>query len=157
MNRTRTAVAALVATGVLTTAQLGLAGAASAATVTQKSAGCPLDIVYPTRFYVDHNGWVTGGGLYFGIRSKTSRSYKNVTFTVTDVRNLRFGSATAKGGRISHKTSKTVSVSTRTFKGRASLGFKVRTHLLNTRNYKLKFTLHGSGWRCAVGQGTWGS
>nr|BFD81032.1 hypothetical protein StreXyl84_04330 [Streptomyces sp. Xyl84] len=157
MNRTRTAVAALVATGVLTTAQVGLAGAASAATVTQKSAGCPLDIVYPTRFYVDHQGWVTGGGLYFGIRSKTSRSYKNVTFTVTDVRNLRFGSATATGGRISHRTSKTVSVSTRTFKGRASLGFKVRTHLLNTRNYKLKFTLHGSGWRCAVNQGTWGS
>ncbi|GAA2908196.1 hypothetical protein [Streptomyces mexicanus] len=159
MNRTRTTVAALAAVGVVTVAQLGLAEAASAATtaVTPRSAGCPVDIVYPTRFYVDHNGWVTNGGLYFGVKSKTGKSFKNVTFTVTNVKNLRFGSATAKGGRISHKTSQTVSVRTSTLKGRASLGFKVRTHLLNKRSYKLKLTLRGSGWNCAVNQGTWGS
>ncbi|MFE1753333.1 hypothetical protein [Streptomyces anandii] len=158
MNRTRTTVAALAAVGVVTAAQLGLAGAASAApAVSAKSSGCPIDIVYPTRFYVDHNGWVTNGGLYFGIKSKTSKSFKKVTFTVTNVKNLRFGQATPKGGKISHKTSQTVSVYTSTFKGKASLGFKVHTHLLNTRSYKLKFTLHGSGWNCAVNQGTWGS
>ncbi|MGW5198300.1 hypothetical protein [Streptomyces spiralis] len=158
MNRTRTTVAALAAAGVVTAAQLGLAGAASAApTVTTTSSGCPINIVYPTRFHVDHNGWVTNGGLYFGIKGKTSKSFKKVTFTVTNVKNLRFGSATAKGGRISHKTSRTVSVHTSTFKGKAGLGFKVRTHLLNTRGYKLKLTLHGSGWNCAVNQGTWGS
>ncbi|MET8246395.1 hypothetical protein ABZV31_19425 [Streptomyces sp. NPDC005202] len=157
MNRTRTTVAALAAAGVVTAAQLGLAGAASAAAAAPQSSGCPINIVYPSRFYVDHNGWVTNGGLYFGIKSKTTKSFKKVTFTVTNVKNIRFGSATAKGGKISHKTSQTVSVYTKTFKGKASLGFKVRTHLLNTRSYKLKFTLHGSGWNCAVNQGTWGS
>ncbi|MGW3497386.1 hypothetical protein [Streptomyces sp. NPDC001020] len=158
MNRTRMTIAALTATGVVTAAQLGLAGAASAATtVTPKSTGCPISIVYPSRFYVDHNGWVTNGGLYFGIKSKSSKSFKKVTFTVTNVKNLRFGSATAKGGKISHKTSQTVSVYSSTVKSKASLGFKVRTHLLSTKSYKLKITLHGSGWNCAVNQGTWGS
>ncbi|MDF3299033.1 hypothetical protein [Streptomyces tropicalis] len=157
MNRTRTTVAALTAAGIVTAAQLGLAGAASAATAAPQSSGCPLSISYPTRFYVDHNGWVTNGGLYFGIRSKTSKSYRNVTFTVTDVKNIRFSTANPTGGRISHRTSQTVSVATSTFKGRASLGFRVRTHLLNTHSYRLKFTLHGSGWNCAVNQGTWGA
>ncbi|MFJ3334755.1 hypothetical protein [Streptomyces sp. NPDC086766] len=157
MNRTRTTVAALAAAGIVTAAQLGLAGAASAATAAPQSSGCPINIVYPSRFYVDHNGWVTNGGLYFGIKSKTSKSFKKVTFTVTNVKNLRFGTATPKGGKITHRTSQTVSVYTSTFKGKSSLGFKVRTHLLNTHSYKLKFTLHGSGWNCAVNQGTWGA
>ncbi|MET7381637.1 hypothetical protein ABZT08_22925 [Streptomyces sp. NPDC005526] len=157
MNRTRTTVAALAAAGIVTAAQLGLAGAASAATAAPQSSGCPINIVYPSRFYVDHNGWVTNGGLYFGIKSKTSKSFKKVTFTVTNVKNLRFGTATPKGGKITHRTSQTVSVYTSAFKGKSSLGFKVRTHLLNTHSYKLKFTLHGSGWNCAVGQGTWGA
>ena len=157
MNRTRTTVAALAAAGVVTAAQLGLAGAASAATAAPQSSGCPIDLVYPSRFYVDHNGWVTNGGLYFGIKNKSTKKFTKVTFTVTDVKNIRFGSATPKGGKISHKTSKTVSVYTKTFKGKASLGFKVRTHLLNTRSYKVKFTLHGTGWNCAVNQGTWGA
>ncbi|MFJ2719342.1 hypothetical protein ACIQMV_23255 [Streptomyces sp. NPDC091412] len=153
----RTTVAALAAAGVLTAAQLGFAGAASAATAAPQSSGCPINIVYPSRFYVDHNGWVTNGGLYFGIKSKTTKKFKNVTFTVTNVKNIRFGSATPKGGKISHRTSQTVTVRTTTFKGKASLGFKVRTHLLNTRTYKVKFALHGSGWNCAVNQGTWGA
>ena len=158
MKRTRLTVAALTATGVITAAQLGLAGAASAATtVTPKSSsGCPIDIIYTSRFYVDHNGWVTNGGLYYGIKSKTSKKIQRVTFTVTNVKNERFGSATAKGGRITHKTSQTVSVYTSTLKGKASLGFRVRTHLLNTRSYKVKLTLHGSGWNCSVNQGTLG-
>ncbi|MFB7734089.1 hypothetical protein ACFC08_06820 [Streptomyces sp. NPDC056112] len=153
----RTTVAALAAAGVLTAAQLGFAAAASAATSAPQSSGCPINIVYPSRFYVDHNGWVTNGGLYFGIKSKTTKKFKNVTFTVTNVKNIRFGSATPKGGKISHRTSQTVTVRTTTFKGKASLGFKVRTHLLNTRTYKVKFALHGSGWNCAVNQGTWGA
>ncbi|MFE9308784.1 hypothetical protein ACIQCF_11215 [Streptomyces sp. NPDC088353] len=153
----RTTVAALAAAGVLTAAQLGFAGAASAATAAPQSSGCPINIVYPSRFYVDHNGWVTNGGLYFGIKSKTTKKFKNVTFTVTNVKNIRFGSATPKGGKISHRTSQTVTVRTTTFKGKASLGFRVRTHLLNTRTYKVKFALHGSGWNCAVNQGTWGA
>ena len=158
MNRTRMTIAALTATGLFTAAQLGLAGAASAATtVTPKSSGCPIDIVYPTRFYVDHHGWATHGGLYFGIKSKTGKRIKKVTFTVTNVKNLRFGSAKAKGGWISHTTSQTVSVYTKTLKGKAGLGFRVQTHVLNTRNYRLKFTVHGSGWNCAVQQGTWGN
>ncbi|MFI1293910.1 hypothetical protein ACH4VM_36760 [Streptomyces sp. NPDC020792] len=153
----RTTVAALAAAGVLTAAQLGFAGAASAATAAPQSSGCPINIVYPSRFYVDHNGWVTNGGLYFGIKSKTTKKFKNVTFTVTNVKNIRFGSATPKGGKISHRTSQTVTVRTTTFKGKATLGFRVRTHLLNTRTYKVKFALHGSGWNCAVNQGTWGA
>ncbi|MFF4759516.1 hypothetical protein [Streptomyces sp. NPDC001292] len=157
MNRTRTTVAALAAAAVVTAAQLGFAGAASAATAAPQSSACPINIVYPSRFYVDRNGWVTNGGLYFGIKSKTTKKFKNVTFTVTNVKNIRFGSATPKGGKISRKTSQTVAVRTTTFKGKASLGFKVRTHLLNTRSYKVKFTLHGSGWNCAVNQGTWGA
>ncbi|MFQ6142471.1 hypothetical protein HUT11_34375 [Streptomyces seoulensis] len=157
MNRTRTTAAVLTAVGVLTAAQLGLAGAASASTGAPLSSGCPVNIVYPSRFYVDHNGWVTNGGLYFGVKSKTAKSFKKVTFTVTNSKNVRFSTAKATGGGISHRTSQTVSVSTSTLKGKASLGFRVRTHLLNTRSYKLKITLHGSGWNCAVNQGTWGA
>ncbi|MEV7128270.1 hypothetical protein [Streptomyces sp. NPDC093260] len=157
MNRTRTTAAVLAAVGAVTAAQLGLAGTASASTAAPRSSGCPVNIVYPSRFYVDHNGWVTNGGLYFGIKSKTSKSFRKVTFTVTNSKNIRFGTAKATGGGISHRTSTTVSVSTSTFRGKASLGFRVRTHLLNTRSYQLKLTLHGSGWSCAVNQGTWGA
>ncbi|WBO63508.1 hypothetical protein [Streptomyces camelliae] len=157
MNRMRATAAVLATAGVLTAAQLGLAGAASAATRTSTGTGCPIDIVYPSRFYIDSHGWVTGGGLYFGLKSKTTKSFKYVTFTVTDQKNLRFGKAKPTGGRITHNTSTSVSVYTGTFKGKASLGMRIPTHLLNTRSYALKFTLHGSGWNCAVNQGTWGN
>ncbi|MFI2644144.1 hypothetical protein [Streptomyces sp. NPDC018610] len=156
MNRTRTA-AVLATVGAVTATQLALAGAASASTVAPRSSSCPVSIVYPSRFYVDHNGWVTDGGLYFGVKSKTAKGFKKVTFTVTNSRNIRFSTAKATGGRISHRTSQTVSVYTSTLKGKASLGFRVRTHLLSTRSYKLKLALHGSGWNCAVDQGTWGA
>ncbi|MGW3955895.1 hypothetical protein ACWEKM_34415 [Streptomyces sp. NPDC004752] len=153
----RTSVTVLTTAGLVTAAQLGLAQAASAQT-TASSSGCPVNVVYPSRFYVDSHGWVTGDGLYFGIKNKsTTKSFKKVTFTVTNVKNVRFGSAKAKGGEVSHKTSRTVSVYTTTLKKKASLGVTVRTHLLNTRSYKVKFTLKGTGWNCAVNQGTWGS
>jgi hypothetical protein len=158
MNRMRTTTAVLATAGLLTAAQLGLAGGAFAATQTPAGSGCPINLVYPTSFYIDSHGWVTGGGLYFGIKNKsTTQTFKNVSFTVTDVKNIRFGSARATGGKVTHKTSKTVTVSTGTLKKKASLGVKVQTHLLNTHTYKVKFTLHGSGWNCAVNQGTWGA
>ena len=162
MNRMRTSIRVLAVAGVLTAAQLALATGASARTetgaATARSTGCPVDIVYPSRFAVNASGWVTDGGLYFGVKNKSAAtSFKKVTFTVTDVKNIRFGSATAKGGKVSHKTSKTVSVYTTTLKKKGALGVKVQTHLLNTRTYKVRFTLHGSGWNCAVDQGTWGS
>ncbi|MEV6836212.1 hypothetical protein AB0N17_17145 [Streptomyces sp. NPDC051133] len=156
----RTAAAALTTAGLVTAAQLGLAGAASAAAeaTAPASAGCPLDLVYPSRFSVDSHGWVTNGGLYFGIRNKsTAKSFSKVTFTVTDVRNIRFGAATPAGGKVTHKTSKTVSVYASALGRKAGLGVKVRTHLLDFRSYRVKFTLHGSGWTCAVNQGTWGA
>ncbi|MFJ9817971.1 hypothetical protein ACIRU3_22465 [Streptomyces sp. NPDC101151] len=157
MNRTRTTAAVLATAGLVTAAQLGLGTAASAATQAPKSNGCPIDLVYPSRFYVDSHGWVTNGGLYFGIKNKsTSKSFKKVTFTVTDVKNIRFGTAKAKGGKVTKNTTKTVSVYTTTLKKKASLGVKVPTHLLNTRSYKVKFTLKGTGWDCASNQGTWG-
>ncbi|MEU9477352.1 hypothetical protein [Streptomyces sp. NPDC048191] len=154
----RTTAAVLATAGVLTAAQLGLATGAFAATSAPQRAGCPLNLVYPSRFYIDSHGWVTNGGLYFGIKNKsTTTSFKKVSFTVTDVKNIRFGSARATGGKITHKTSKTVTVYAGTLNKKASLGVKVQTHLLNTHSYKVKFTLHGSGWNCAVDQGTWGN
>ncbi|MFS4097550.1 hypothetical protein [Streptomyces sp. AF1A] len=154
----RTTAAVLTTAGLLTAAQLGLATAASAATGTPRSTGCPIDLVYPSRFYVDSHGWVTNGGLYFGIRNRSAtKSFTKVTFTVTDVRNIRFGTAKPTGGRVTHRTSKTVSVYTGTLKKKAGLGFRVHTHLLNTRSYKVKFTLKGRGWTCAGNQGTWGN
>ncbi|KOV60959.1 hypothetical protein [Streptomyces sp. MMG1121] len=157
MNRKRATAAVLATAGVLTAAQLGLAGAASAATRTSTSTGCPVNIVFPSRFYVDSHGWVTGGGLYFGIKSKTTESFKKVTFSVTDVKNIRFGKAKPTGGRVTHNSSLSVSVYNATLKGKASLGVRIPTHLLNTRSYAVKFALHGSGWNCAVNQGTWGN
>ncbi|QEU94737.1 hypothetical protein CP970_31060 [Streptomyces kanamyceticus] len=164
MNRMRTSAAVLATAGALTAAQLGLAGSASAATgsaapkaAPRAVAGCPIDIVYTSRFQINRNGWVTNGGLYFGIKNKSRSTIKNVTFTVTNVKNVRFGRALPKGGKVTHKTSKTVSVFDKTFKGKAKLGFKVNTHLLNTRSYKVKFAVHGTGWNCAVNQGTWGA
>lgn len=162
MNRMRTSFRILAVAGVVTAGQLALATGASAraetGTETAKSTGCPVDIVYPSRFSVNASGWVTDGGLYFGVRNKsTTKSFKKVTFTVTDVKNIRFGTATAKGGKVSHRTSKTVSVYTTTLKKKGALGVKMQTHLLNTHTYKVRFTLHGSGWNCAVDQGTWGS
>lgn len=158
MNRMRTTTTVLATAGLLTAAQLGLAGGAFAAAQAPASSGCPIDLVYPSRFYIDSHGWVTNGGLYFGIKNKsTTKTFKKVSFTVTDVKNIRFGSAKATGGKVTHKTSKTVTVYTGTLNKKASLGVKVQTHLLNTHSYKVKFTLHGSGWTCAVNQGTWGS
>ncbi|ATL27301.1 hypothetical protein KY5_2283 [Streptomyces formicae] len=169
MNRMRTSAAVLATAGALTAAQLGLAGSASAATgptapkaasakaAPRAVAGCPIDIVYTSRFQIDRNGWVTNGGLYFGIKNKSRSSIKNVTFTVTNVKNVRFGKATPTGGKVTRRTSKTVSVFDKSFKGKAKLGVKVRTHLLNTRSYKVKFAVHGTGWNCAVDQGTWGA
>ncbi|MGN5380364.1 hypothetical protein BIV25_30510 [Streptomyces sp. MUSC 14] len=157
MNRMRTTTAVLATTGLLAAAQLGLAGGAFAAAQTPKATGCPIDIVYPSRFYVGSNHWVTNGGLYFGLKSRTASSFKRVTFTVTDTKNLRFGKARATGGRITHNSSTSVSVYAGTLKGKASLGMRIPTHLLNTRSYGVKFTLHGSGWNCAVNQGTWGN
>lgn len=157
MNRMRTTAAALATAGVLAATQLAFAGSAAAATRAPQSTGCPIDIVYPSRFYIDSHGWVTNGGLYFGIKSKTATSFKKVTFSVTNVKNLRFGKAKPTGGRITHNSSTSVSVYAGTFKGRASLGMRIPSHLLNTRSYQLKFTLHGSGWNCAVNQGTWGN
>ncbi|MEV6114112.1 hypothetical protein AB0L59_16750 [Streptomyces sp. NPDC052109] len=158
MNRIRTTATVLATAGVLTAAQLGLATGAFAATRAPQSTGCPVDLVYPSRFYIDSHGWVTNGGLYFGIRNtSTTKSFKKVSLTVTDVKNIRFGSAKATGGKVTYKTSKTVTVYTGALNKKASLGVKVQTHLLSTRAYKVKFTLHGSGWNCAVDQGTWGN
>lgn len=157
MHRMRAAAAVLAAAGLVTATQLGLAGTASAATPATTSTGCPVSLVYPARFYVDSHGWVTNGGLYFGIKNKsTTKSFTKVTLTVTDVANIRFGTATPKNGRVTNKTSMTVSVYTGTLKRSSSLGVKVQTHLLNTHSYKVKFALHGTGWTCAVNQGTWG-
>ncbi|MFF4119992.1 hypothetical protein [Streptomyces sp. NPDC001714] len=158
----RTTFRVLAVAGALTTAQIALATGASARAdspaETAKSTGCPVDIVYPSRFSVNASGWVTDGGLYFAVKNKSAtKSFKKVTFTVTDVKNIRFGTATAKGGKVSHRTSKTVSVYTTTLKKKSTLGVKVQTHLLNTHTYKVRFTLHGTGWNCAVDQGTWGS
>ncbi|MFJ2769956.1 hypothetical protein [Streptomyces sp. NPDC087300] len=163
----RTSAAVLATAGALTAVQLGIAGPASAAVgqhapkAAPKAApsavtGCPIDIVYPKRFSYDARGNVTNGGLYFGIKNKSTKSIKKVTFTVTNVKNLRFSTAKPTGGKITHRTSKTVSVYDKTFSGKAKLGFKVKTRLLNTRSYGAKFTLRGTGWQCAVNQGTWG-
>ncbi|GAA3089902.1 hypothetical protein ACFQ0X_04635 [Streptomyces rectiviolaceus] len=166
MNHARTTAAVLATAGALTAAQLGLAGSASAAdapkapkasAASAQSAGCPIDIVYTSRFYIGPGGWVKGDGLYFGLKNKSTKSFKKVTFTVSNVKNVRFGSAKAKGGKITHKTSKTVSVYDKSLKGKASLGVRVKTRLLNTRSYKVKFKVHGNGWNCAVNQGTWGA
>ncbi|MFK4064301.1 hypothetical protein [Streptomyces sp. NPDC029674] len=159
----RTSAAVLATAGALTAAQLGLAGSASAASgptavkaAPQSVSGCPIDIVYPKRFSYDRYGNVTNGGLYFGIKSKTTQSIKKVTFTVTNTKNIRFKKATPTGGKITRRTTKTVSVYDKTFKGKAKLGFKVQTRLLNTSSFGVKFTLRGTGWNCAVNQGTWG-
>ncbi|MEV7191453.1 hypothetical protein AB0N81_06550 [Streptomyces sp. NPDC093510] len=159
----RTSAAVLATAGALTAAQLGLAGSASAASgpttvkaSPQAVSGCPIDIVYPKRFSYDRYGNVTNGGLYFGIKSKTTKSIKKVTFTVTNTKNVRFKKATPTGGKITRRTTKTVSVYDKTFKGKAKLGFKVQTRLLNTSSFGVKFTLRGTGWNCAVNQGTWG-
>ncbi|OLZ66971.1 hypothetical protein AV521_26675 [Streptomyces sp. IMTB 2501] len=158
MNRMRTTATVLATAGLLTAAQLGLAGGAFAATRAPQSAGCPIDLVYPSRFYIDSHGWATNGGLYFGIKNvSTTKAFKNASLTITDMKNIRFGSARATGGKVTHRTSTTVTVSTGTLNKKASLGVKVQTHLLNTRSYQVKFTLRGSGWTCAVNQGTWGN
>ncbi|MFH8793604.1 hypothetical protein [Streptomyces sp. NPDC017941] len=162
----RTTAAVLATAGALTATQLGLAGSASASTpapsataskVAPRSAACPIDIIYTSRFYIGSGGWVTGDGLYFGLKNKSNKSFKKVTFTVTNVKNVRFGTAKAKGGKVTRKTSKTVSVHTTTLKKKASLGVRVESRLLNTRSYKVKFSVRGSGWNCAVNQGTWGN
>ncbi|MFD4632543.1 hypothetical protein ACFVYR_12905 [Streptomyces sp. NPDC058284] len=160
----RTSAAVLATAGALAAGQLGLAGSASAASgpsAVQASpraavSGCPIDIVYPKRFYYDAHGNVTNGGLYFGIKSKTTRSIKKVTFTVTNTKNIRFKKATPTGGKITRRTTQSVSVYDKSLAGKAKLGFKVQTRLLNTRSFGVKFTLRGTGWNCSVNQGTWG-
>ncbi|MEW2301260.1 hypothetical protein AB0958_14985 [Streptomyces sp. NPDC006655] len=154
----RTSVGVLTTVGVVTAAQLGLAAGASARTGAPQSTGCPVDIVYPSRFYANSSNWVTNGGLYFAVKNKSAgKDFTKVTFTVTDVKNIRFGTAAPTGGKVTRRTSTTVSVSTATLKKRTSLGVRVQSHLLDTHTYKVKFTLHGTGWSCAVDQGTWGS
>ncbi|GGV22584.1 hypothetical protein GCM10010277_01680 [Streptomyces longisporoflavus] len=166
MNRTRMTTAILATAGALTATQLGLAGSASAAdapkapkasAASAQSSACPIDIVYTSRFRIGSGGWVTGDGLYFGLKNKSTKTFKKVTFTVSNVKNVRFGTAKAKGGKVTHKTSKTVSVYDKSLKGKASLGVRVESRLLNTRSYKVKFKVHGTGWNCAVNQGTWGA
>lgn len=169
MNRMRTSAAILATAGALTAAQLGVAGAASASekptartesaapSAAPRSSGCPIDIVYTSRFQIDRNGWVTNGGLYFGLKSKSTKTFKKVSFTVTNVKNIRFGRATPTGGKVTRKTSQTVKVYDKSLAPKAKLGVKVRTHLLNTRKYRVKFTVRGNGWSCAVNQGTWGA
>ncbi|MFD5700075.1 hypothetical protein [Streptomyces lasiicapitis] len=162
----RTSAAVLATAGAITAAQLGVAASASASSaapsassaskVAPRSAGCPIDIVYTSRFYIGSGGWVTGNGLYFGLKNKSTKSFKNVKFTVTNVKNVRFGTAKAKGGKVTHKTSKTVTVYKKTLKSKASLGVQVRSRLLNKNSYKVKFSVRGNGWNCAVNQGTWG-
>ncbi|MEU8955585.1 hypothetical protein AB0C93_14905 [Streptomyces sp. NPDC048518] len=160
----RTSAAVLATAGALTAAQLGLAGSASATSgpsapkaSPRAVSGCPIDIVYTSRFQIDRNGWVTNGGLYFGLKNKSTKTIKKVTFTVTNVKNIRFGKATPTGGKVTRRTTKTVSVYDKSLAGKAKLGVRVRTHLLNTRSYKVKFAVHGTGWNCAVNQGTWGA
>ncbi|MEW1778525.1 hypothetical protein [Streptomyces sp. NPDC086777] len=158
----RTSFRVLAVTDALTAAQLALATGASAragtGAETARSTGCPVDIVCPSRFAVNASGWVPDGGLYFGVGNRsTAKSFKKVTSTVPDVRNIRFGGATAKGGKVGHRTSKTVSVYATTLRKKGSLGVKVRTHLLSTHTRTVRSTLRGSGWNCAVDQGTWGS
>lgn len=158
MNRMRTSLGALTAVGAVTAAQLGLAAGASALTEAPQSTGCPVDIVYPSRFYANSGNWVTNGGLSFAVKNKSAaKNFTKVTFTVTVVRNIRFGTAVPTGGKVTHRTSTTVSVSTATLRKRTSLGVRVRSHLLDTHTYEVKFALHGTGWNCAVDQGTWGS
>ncbi|MFE0171759.1 hypothetical protein ACFWZ2_05535 [Streptomyces sp. NPDC059002] len=159
----RTSAAVLATAGALTAAQLGLAGSASAATgstapkaAPRAVAGCPIDITFPKRFYYDAQGNVKNGGLYFGIKNKSTKSIKKVTFTVTNTKNLRFKKATPTGGKVTHKTSKSVSVYDKSLKGKAKLGVKVQTQLKNFNSYGAKFTLHGTGWHCSVNQGVWG-
>ncbi|MEU5577659.1 MULTISPECIES: hypothetical protein [Streptomyces] len=165
----RTSVAVLATAGALTAGQLGMAGAASASegpsaraasaapSAAPRTAGCPIDIVYTSRFQIDRNGWVTNGGLYFGLKNKSTKSFKKVSFTVTNVKNIRFGRATPTGGKVTHKTSKTVTVYDKSLAGKAKLGVKVRTRLLNKNTYKVKFAVRGNGWNCSVDQGTWGA
>lgn len=150
-KRKRTAAAVLAAAGALTATQLGLAGSASAATT-----GCPINLVYTSKFYLNGDHWVKGSGLYFGLKNTSSKSYKNVYFNVTDVKYVRFGNAYPSGGSISRKSAYTATVHTGTLKGKASLGMHIHTHLLNTSHYQVKFSVYGSGWSCAVKQGTWG-
>ncbi|MFD5544738.1 hypothetical protein ACFWIJ_44840 [Streptomyces sp. NPDC127079] len=154
----RTSFGALTAVGVVTAAQLCLAAGASARTEAPQSTGCPVDIVYPSRFYANSGHWVTNGGLYFAVKNRSAtKNFTKVTFTVTEVKNIRFGTAAPTGGRVTRRTPTTVSVSTTTLKKRTSLGVRVRSHLLDTHAYEVKFALHGTGWTCAVDQGTWGS
>lgn len=162
MNRMRTTATVLATAAVLTTAQFGLAGAATASgaapAAAPRSASCPVSILYPSRFYVDSHNRVTDGGLSFAVRNNSgSKSFKKVTLTVTDVKNVRFGTAHASGGKVTHRTSKTVSVHAGTLRKGTSLGVRVHTRLLDTRHYKVRLTLRGTGWNCAVDQGTWSS
>ncbi|MGW0820086.1 hypothetical protein [Streptomyces sp. NPDC002845] len=154
MNRIHRTAAVLATSGAVIASQVGFAGAASAAT-----PGCPIKISTPSRFYVDSNGWVTNGGLYFGIKGTSKKHFKNVRFTVKNVKNIRFGKATpTKYDKITKQWKQVITVKDKNMAGKKDkVGFKVRTRLLNTNVYKVKLILRGEGWSCAVNQGTWGN
>ncbi len=160
MNRMRTTVAVLGAAGALTAAQLGLAGTAAAAGADTQAGGCPIKISTPKRFYVDANRWVTNGGLYFGLKNTSkTKSFSGVSLTISKPKNLTFGYATpTKGSKITKRTTKTVTVSTKKLAAKGSTGFRVRTRMGNVnRDYEVKLTVRGKGWDCAVNQGWWGT
>lgn len=160
MNRMRTTVAVLGAAGALTAAQLGLAGTAAAAGADAQAGNCPIKISTPKRFYVDANGWVTNGGLYFGLKNTSkSKSFKNVSLTIDQPVNLSFGYATPnKGSKITKRTSKIVTVYKKTLKEKGTTGFRVKTRMGNAKkDYEVRLTLRGKGWTCAVQQGWWGT
>jgi hypothetical protein len=165
--RIRTAGAVLAAAGAVAATQLTFVGSASAAdqeartpkpaAMQTQSTGCPIKIVYTSRFYLNSSGWVKGDGLYFGLKNTSSRTIRNVKFNVQNVHNIRFGRSWAKGGVTTHKSSTGITVRDANLKAHKSLGVQAHTRLLNTNRYKVKFTIHGSGWSCSVNQGTWGN
>lgn len=158
MNRMRTTAAVL---GALTAAQLGLAGAASAA---PKAAGCPIELVSPGGFTLDSKNRVEGG-LYFALKNKSkSASFKDVSLTVSKPVNLTFTYASAtKHSEITKRTSKVATVHTRTLKKKGTTGLRVSAYMTNRKKpYEVRFTVHGKTaagkkWGCAVDQGWWGT
>jgi hypothetical protein len=160
VNRMRTTVAVLGAAGALTAAQLGLAGTAAAVGADAQAGKCPIKISTPKRFYVDANGWVTNGGLYFGVKNTSkTKDFSSVSLTISKPVNLKFGYATpTKGSKITKRTTKTVTVFTKKLAATRSSGFRVKTRMGNVnRDYEVRLTLRGKGWDCAVDQGWWGT
>lgn len=166
MNRMRSTVAVLGATGALTVAQLGLAAGASAADVSTQATKCGAAITYQTSFSWDQNKRVTNGGLRFGLKNTTKKqTFKDVSLKVENVKSFRFGPATVTTrpiGRITQRTDQIVKIAARTLKPGKSAAFRVSTRLTRTDKYEVKFTVYGktaSGkrWDCVVNGGTWGN